>query len=350
MAALRLVLVLLAALLGTGAFALESVSLTALYRERIAMPPGAVLEARIEDVSRADAPSVTIGSVRVEDAGNPPYRVEIPFNPAVIDDRFTYAVRASLTLDGRLLFTTDTHVPVLTRGGTNTAEVVMVRVSSSAEPDAGGSMAMLGEFTYFADAAQFVDCRSGDAYPVAMEGDYLALERAYMEASVEPQAPLVVTLDAEVAPREGMEGGTVESLVVHRFDAVWPGLTCERARADSDFANTYWRIVSLDGMPLAVADGAREPHVIFRADESAFGATVGCNQVNGGFERAGDTGLTLKPGAMTMMACPPPLDTAERQMVDVFGRTAAFRILGPTMALLDAEGVLIAHLEAVYLP
>jgi uncharacterized lipoprotein YbaY/heat shock protein HslJ len=350
MGVLRLALVLLAALPGTGVFALESLSLTALYRERMAMPPGAVFEARIENVSRADAPSVTIGSVRVEDAGNPPYRVEIPYNPAVIDDRFTYAVRASLTLDGRLLFTTDTHVPVLSRGAPHAAEVVMVRVAGSAEPEAVASVPMLGEFTYFADAARFVDCRTGADLPVAMEGDYLALERAYLAARAEPQAPLVVTLDAGVAPREGMEGGTVETLVVHRFDAVWPGLTCERARADSDFANTYWRIVSLEGTPLMVAEGAREPHVIFRAEESAYAATVGCNQVNGGFERTGGAGLTLKPGAMTMMACPPPLDTAERQMIDVFGRTATFRILGPTMALLDADGAVIAHLEAVYLP
>jgi uncharacterized lipoprotein YbaY/heat shock protein HslJ len=346
---LRPAAALFACLCATGAFALESVTVTALYRERMAMPPGAVFEARIEDVSRADAPSVTIGAVRVEDAGNPPYRVEIPYNPAVIDDRFTYAVRASLTLDGQLLFTTDTHVPVLSQGAPDAVEVVMVRVASDTSGEAPATP-MLGEFTYFADAALFVDCRTGADYPVAMEGDYLAAERAYLEARVEPQAPLVVTLDGRVALREGMEGGAVDMLVVDRFDAVWPGLTCERARADSEFENTYWRIVSLDGMALTVVDGNREPHVIFRTEEGAFAATVGCNQMNGGFERTGDSSLSLRPGAMTMMACPPPLDTAERQMVDVFGRTAGFRILGPTMALLDADGVVIAHLEAVYLP
>jgi uncharacterized lipoprotein YbaY/heat shock protein HslJ len=346
---LRLSLVLLAGLSGTGAFALESVSLTALYRERIAMPPGAVFEARIEDVSRADAPSIPLGSVRVEDAGNPPYRVEIPYNPAVIDDRFTYAVRASLTVDGRLLFTTDTHVPVLSQGAPDAAEVVMVRVSSPAPAEAP-SMPMLGEFTYFADAARFVDCRTGADYPVAMEGDYLAAERAYLAARAEPQAPLVVSLDGRVAMREGMEGGAVDTLTIDRFDAVWPGLTCERVRADSEFEYTYWRIASLDGTPLTVVDGNREPHVIFRTKEGAFAATVGCNQMNGGFERTGEGALMLRPGAMTMMACPPPLDTAERQLVDVFGRTAGFRILGPTMALLDADGGVIAHLEAVYLP
>lgn len=35
-----------------------------------------------------------------------------------------------------------------------------------------------GMFTYFADAALFVHCATGRTYPVALEGDYLALERA----------------------------------------------------------------------------------------------------------------------------------------------------------------------------
>lgn len=37
---------------------------TATYRERIALPPGAVLEVTLEDVSRAGAPAEAIGSVR----------------------------------------------------------------------------------------------------------------------------------------------------------------------------------------------------------------------------------------------------------------------------------------------
>jgi len=35
-------------------------------------------------------------------------------------------------------------------------------------------------FRYLADAAQFEECLTGRSYPVAMEGDYLALERAYL--------------------------------------------------------------------------------------------------------------------------------------------------------------------------
>lgn len=45
---------------------------TATYRERIALTPDAVFEAMLEDVSRADAPAVVIGSVRIGKPGQVP--------------------------------------------------------------------------------------------------------------------------------------------------------------------------------------------------------------------------------------------------------------------------------------
>ena len=45
----------------------DTVRGTAMYRERIALPPGAVLEVSLQDVSLADAPARELGSVRIED-------------------------------------------------------------------------------------------------------------------------------------------------------------------------------------------------------------------------------------------------------------------------------------------
>lgn len=110
---------------------------TATYRERIAMPPGAVLEVTLEDVSLADAPAGVIAKARLENIGNPPYEFEVPYDPAQIDDRQTYAVRARLLLDGQLMFTTDTHHPVLTRGAGDEVAMVLVRAGLSRGADAG---------------------------------------------------------------------------------------------------------------------------------------------------------------------------------------------------------------------
>jgi heat shock protein HslJ len=57
---------------------------TATYRERMALPPGAVLEATLEDVSKADAAAEVIGRGQVENPGNPPIRFEIPYDPSRI--------------------------------------------------------------------------------------------------------------------------------------------------------------------------------------------------------------------------------------------------------------------------
>lgn len=103
---------------------------TALYRERIALPNGAQLEVTLQDVSRADAAAEVIGQVQLDAASGPPYRFEIPYNPERIDPRHRYAVRASIQLHGRLMFTTDTHYPVLTHDAPDSVEVVLRRVDT----------------------------------------------------------------------------------------------------------------------------------------------------------------------------------------------------------------------------
>lgn len=102
-----------------------AVSGTASFRERLALPPGAVFEAVIEDVSRADAPAPAVGTTRIENAGNPPYSFSIPYDPAAIDERNTYSVRARILAGDRLLFTTDQVTPVITRGNPTTVSLVM---------------------------------------------------------------------------------------------------------------------------------------------------------------------------------------------------------------------------------
>ena len=211
------------------------------------------------------------------------------------------------------------------------------------------SARMIGEFVYFADAARFVECQSGRDFPVAQEGDYLALERAYLDRRAEPMAPLAAVIDGTITLRGDMESGDVPTVVVDRFSNVWPELTCERARSDASLRGTYWRIEQLDDLKIGATAGAREPHIILRSGEDAFAATVGCNQLLGAVAQDG-LSLTLSLGPMTMMACPAPLDAYEQRLVQVLQRVAGYAITGPTMELRDADGAVIAQLEAVYLP
>lgn len=102
------------------------VNVTALYRERIMLPPGHVLNVRVEDVSLADAPARVLAEANEPLAGGPPYRVTLAFSTAEIDPRHTYAVRADIRdASGALVFVTDTRHPVITQGAPTSAEIVL---------------------------------------------------------------------------------------------------------------------------------------------------------------------------------------------------------------------------------
>ncbi len=220
-----------------------------------------------------------------------------------------------------------------------------------AEPAPG----LQGMFIYMADAARFTECRTGRSYPVAMEGAYIELERAYLDARTEPGQPLLATIEGQIVPRPPMEGpGPVPTLVVDRFIGIWPGETCERNRDDAALAGTHWRIVRLGGRlggaEIAPVDDHREPHLLLR-DEAPprFSATVGCNQMIGGYQVEGMT-LRFSQVASTMMACPPPLDDHEGRLGETLAATRSWRIIGQVLELMDAEGDPVALLRAVPLP
>ncbi|TIU15290.1 MAG: hypothetical protein E5W40_03905, partial [Mesorhizobium sp.] len=80
-----------------------------MYRERIALPPNAVLSVQLADVSLADAPATVIGEHKVAPAGQVPIKFEISFDPQVIRPGMTYALQARITVDDRLLFISDTR-------------------------------------------------------------------------------------------------------------------------------------------------------------------------------------------------------------------------------------------------
>lgn len=84
---------------------------SALYRERIALPPTARLIVEIRDVSLMDAPSTLIASTEVASEGRQvPIGFSINYDPGRIDPKRRYAVSARIMDGEQLLWITDTHV------------------------------------------------------------------------------------------------------------------------------------------------------------------------------------------------------------------------------------------------
>jgi len=79
---------------------------TVFYRERIALPPNAVIEIQLEDVSRADVLATIMAVVTLNSAGGPPHAFSIEYDTSQIDERMTYALRASIRVEDKLMFTT----------------------------------------------------------------------------------------------------------------------------------------------------------------------------------------------------------------------------------------------------
>jgi putative lipoprotein len=81
------------------------------YRERIALPPTAQVEIRLDDVSLADAPSRTIAQQSfTADGRQVPFAFRLTVDQRRLDPRHSYAVSARISdASGRLMFITDTR-------------------------------------------------------------------------------------------------------------------------------------------------------------------------------------------------------------------------------------------------
>ena len=105
---------------------------TVTYRERIALPPTAVIKVQLVDVSRADAPAIVLGEQVTQAAGKQvPFSFEIPFDPAKIEPQYSCAVQARIEQDGKLRFISDRHYAVITRGAPTRVDIVLRSAGTS---------------------------------------------------------------------------------------------------------------------------------------------------------------------------------------------------------------------------
>jgi putative lipoprotein len=101
------------------------------------LPDDAVLALRLDDVSRADAPSDLLAEVEIPAGGRtPPIPFRIAYDPDVIQAGHTYRVSARVTSEGRLVMMSTRAYDVITRGPTNGVAVEVEVLHFVAQPDA----------------------------------------------------------------------------------------------------------------------------------------------------------------------------------------------------------------------
>ncbi len=210
---------------------------------------------------------------------------------------------------------------------------------------------LAGMFRYLADAASIRLCATGANLPVAMEGDYLALERAYLavRAAEAPGQPLLVNLEAMISNRPSAEPdrGLVRTLVVERFVAVHPGQGCPEQVASKptgqapwpDLRGERWQLQALqDGAePTLIAAPGRPPELELAADSDLVSGSGGCNRLIGRAQLKGET-LRFSRLVSTQMACSPEVMTFEQRYNQALERVRRWSIDKHNLLLQDERG------------
>lgn len=324
------------------------ISGTITYRERLALTDRARAEITLEDVSRQDVAATVLARQTIMAPGQVPIRFELEFQPADIDQRMAYAVRARIHDRGRLLFTTDTHTPVLTRGAGREAHLLLVGVEAPAKPDRDAretatGIELEGMFSYMADAARFRDCRDGRSLPVAMEGAYIELERAYLNSGIEAGSELFVRVTGRVLERPSMEGNRSEfNLIIDKLESVDPDGSCDPTEP-AELHSTYWKLLEVSGQRVVTPEGGPEAHLTLAPAESRVAGHAGCNSFFGSFEAAGNR-LDFSSLGSTMMACPEGMQS-EQAFLQALNETTRYTIEGRILTLFQDDR-LLARLEA----
>jgi putative lipoprotein len=216
---------------------------TVSLRQPASLPADALLTVTMEDVSRADAPAVTLAQTQTTLHGQQgPIGFSLVYPGPAVQPGAIYAVRARLTSGDQLLYTTTEHNRV-------------------------------------------------DAFN---------------------PAPIQLVMDAVSA-------------------------STQPPKPDASLTDTYWKLTEVDGQPVLVSDGVREPSLVLQSQESRFAGSGGVNRLMGGYTLDG-TSLTFSNAASTMMAGPPEAMAQEQVIVAALARVRGYTIAGDQLTLLDDAG------------
>ena len=206
---------------------------------------------------------------------------------------------------------------------------------------------MRGMYSYMADAGWYTECLSGTRIPVAQEGDNAALEAAYSRASQMAGAPVLAIVEGRVEDRLPMEG-TIKrpTLIVEKFVSVEPQ-GCLGPQSTAQLENTYWKLMTLDGVSMESPEGAREIHFVLHSEGKRVAGFAGCNHMMGMYELAGAK-ITFSQIGGTLMACVNGMEQ-EQKFHQLFPRVTGWKIAGETLQLLDGAGAVLATFESRYM-
>ncbi len=165
------------------------------YREKIGLPPHAILEVRLLDVSLADAPARTLAVTRVKTRHRMPIPYRLRFDTAAIHPGRHYALQARITVNGQLWFITAMLHSIFT-GGPDKTDIVVERARSEAPEAAGPTGKWLAELIHghgIIDNVQPAIEIAGDGRVTGSGGCNRLSGRAFIEGERITFGPMIST-------------------------------------------------------------------------------------------------------------------------------------------------------------
>jgi putative lipoprotein len=99
------------------------------FKQKPTLPEGTEVKMQILDVSIADAKAVVLGEKIIKDPDKTPIAFEVEYDGDKIKQKGRYSISCRISHKGKLLFITDTSVPVITgKGGTKDVKVPVVAI------------------------------------------------------------------------------------------------------------------------------------------------------------------------------------------------------------------------------
>lgn len=194
-----------------------------------------------------------------------------------------------------------------------------------------GVVRLSGLFTYMADSALLLECRGGVQLPVAMLGEYLALESAYLERGLSG-APLAVRVSGQVEDRPAMDGdGDEPVFLVSSFEVLDSVPDCPVLSLRDEFAGKAWELEWVWGDVEGVEIVGEPSTLNWNSEEVQLSGNSGCNQFTGrGFLRG--SLLVSEPMASTRMFCEGAMER-EARILSLFSNQLVVRIEEGTLTL-----------------
>ena len=113
-----------------------NVSGTIWIKQKVALPPDAVLTVTLSDASLADAPSKVLAQRAVRTEGKQaPFSFVLPYNPSDVQPNARILLSAAVTINDKLVFITDTVQEAVNKGGTK-IDLTLVPVQQNADQSA----------------------------------------------------------------------------------------------------------------------------------------------------------------------------------------------------------------------